>query len=168
MALQALARNEGDVAETASELINDEFQVPRSTLIEWMTETHAEQYHRIVDQLGNENERRVIAQAHNVTVRAGEVQADLVEHLATLLDTGKLRPELVPQSIRALTDARAKSVNSVLLLTGRSITGDTGGADVEAMTRLVEGLQSLGLVKIAPNIAATLGPEDVHEDRNGE
>lgn len=163
MALQAVARNQGDVELTARELINDEFQVPAATLIDWITETHAEQYSRIVDGLGAEQERRVIRQAQDTLVRAGEVQSELVEAIATQLHDGKIRPEVLPQSLRSITDVRAKSVNSLLLLTGRSVTGNTGEATVEAMTRLVNSLQGLGLVKVAPSIAATLGSEDVQE-----
>lgn len=163
MALQALARNQGDVELTSMELINDEFQVPVATLIAWMTETHSEQYTRIADGLGAEIERQVIRQAQDNMKRAGEIQADLLERVALIE-----RPELVSQALRAVTDARTKSTTALLLLTGRSITGNDGGATIEAMTRLVNSLQGQGLVKIAPSIAATLGPEDVHEITDGD
>lgn len=159
MTLQALARNEGDVSKTADELINEEFQVPAATLIEWITETHVEQYNRIADAIGAELERRAVQQAHKLIIKAGELQYDMVVRAGAIE-----RQELVPQALRALTDARRKGVNDVLLLTGRSITGASDAATVEAMTRLVTGLQGLGLIKVAPNIAATLNDADVVEE----
>lgn len=158
MALQALARNHGDVDLTARDLINDEFQVPAATLIDWMTDSHAEQYTRIAESLGAEIERSIIRQAQDNMHRAGQLQTDLLERVGRVQ-----REELLSQALRAVTDARSKSTNTLLLLTGRSITGNDGGATVEAMTRLVNSLQGLGLVKVAPSIAATLGDGDVEE-----
>lgn len=163
MALQALARNEGDVELTARELVNDEFMVPAATLIDWITETHVEQYERIYKAYGGERERRAVQQAHNLIVRTGELQATMIERVGEVT-----RPELVSQALRALTDARRKGVNDLLLLTGRSITGGSETATVEAMTRLVTGLQGLGLIKVSPTIAATLTDADVMEDDEPE
>lgn len=164
MALQQLARDEGDTVKTANRLINDEFMVPAATLVMWVTETHAEQYARIAEGIGAEQERQVIRQAQDTLVYAGTVQRKLVEEIEIKLTEGKIRPEALPQALRSVTDVRSKSTTSLLLLTGRSVTGNAGEATVEAMTRLVTSLQGLGLVKVAPSIAATLGSEDVIED----
>lgn len=167
MALQQLARNKGDIAATADELVNDEFQVPAATLVEWSTETHAEQYDRITKSLGYELERRAVQQAQEMIVRTGELQMEMIEEVGRIR-----RQELTPQALRALTDARRKGVNDVLLLTGRSITGGSEAATVEAMTRLVTGLQGLGLIKVAPSVALTLGDSEIVDeggaDANGQ
>lgn len=162
-ALQALARDNGDVEATAEKLIDDEFMVTAAVLYEWKTETHAEQYSRIVEALGAELERNAIIQLQRIVGRANDLKLGMMERVGEIT-----RPELVSQALRALSDVGAKSTNQLMQLTGRPVAGNAGDASVEAITRIVTGLQAAGLIKIAPSVVATLGPGDVEEVRDSD
>lgn len=162
MALTALVRDLGDVEKTASRLIADEFMVSADVLALWKTETHVEQYKRIEEHLGHEIERDAIMTAQHTIRRGGELRLALLERV------GKIeRQELVSQALRAVSDATRKATTELMLLTGRPIDGASNDASVEAMTRLVTGLQELGLVKVAPQIAVALDGDDVIEEPTG-
>jgi hypothetical protein len=159
MALTALVRDRGDVEVTAARLIGDEFMVSADTLAFWKTDTHAEQYKRLEEHIGRETERDAITTAQQVIKRGGELKLELLEYVGEIR-----RPELVSQALRAVSDATAKATTELMQLTGRPVSGASGDASLESMTRLVTGLQELGLVKLAPSIAATLTDADVIEE----
>lgn len=159
MALTALVRDHGDVEKTANRLIGDEFMVSADTLTLWKADVHAEQYRRLEEQLGREVERDAILRAQQIIRRGNELTLDLMERVGRIE-----RQELVSQALRAMSDATKKATTELMLLTGRPVTGASGDASVEAMLRLVTGLQETGLIKIAPGIAETLTDADVIED----
>lgn len=159
MALSALVRDHGDVEKTANRLIGDEFMVSADVLAVWKADTHAEQYRRLEEQLGREIERDAIGTLQHTIRRAGEIRLDLLERVALIE-----RPELVSQALRAVSDAGRKATTELMLLTGRPVNGASGDASVEAMTRLVTGLQELGLVKLAPSIAETITDAQVVDE----
>jgi hypothetical protein len=163
LALQALARDFGDVDKTADRLINDEFQVPAETLYLWKTEVHAEQYNRLLDNMGHELERSAIQQLQQRITRTNELAMEMAERVGEIT-----RAELTPQALRALTDASAKASTELMQLTGRPINGAAGDGSIENMLRVISGLQSAGFLKVAPSVAAfTLDAESVTEETNG-
>jgi hypothetical protein len=155
-ALQALARDFGDVDKTAERLIADEFQVSAETLHLWKTETHAEQYKRLLENMGHELERSAIQQLQQRITRTNELAMEMAERVGQIQ-----RQELTPGALRALTDASAKATTELMQLTGRPTAGD---GSIENMLRLISGLEGAGFLKIAPSVAYTLRPEDVTED----
>lgn len=159
MALQALARDFGDVEKTAERLIGDEFMVSPDTLWLWRVDLHAEQYTRIVDNLGTELERNAITQLQQRIVRTNELAMTMAERVGEVT-----RAELVSQALRALTDASAKASTELMQITGRPVSGNAGDASVEAMSRLLNGLAGAGLIKIAPSIAFSLDPSQIQEE----
>lgn len=161
-ALTALVRDHGDVEVTAGRLIGDEFMVSADTLALWKADTHAEQYRRLEEQLGREIERDAIMRTQQIIKRSGELKLELLERVGAIT-----RQELVPQALRAVSDAGAKATTELMQLTGRPVSGASGDASVDAMLRLVTGLQETGLIKIAPSVAATLTDADVVEESHG-
>lgn len=159
MALQALARDYGDVEKTADRLINDEFQVPAETLWQWKQDTHAEQYNRLLDVMGHELERSAIQQLQQRITRTNELVETMAERVGEVT-----RPELVSQALRALTDASAKATTELMQLTGRPTNGAAGDGSIEGMIRLISGLESAGFLKVAPSVALTLDPSQVQDD----
>lgn len=150
-ALRQLALDFGDVETTSERLIDDEFQVSALTLLEWKLDLHAEQYQRIAEQLGLERERNAIGQLQEIVVRANELKLPMMERVGEIT-----RAELVPQALRALSDAGAKATAQLMQLTGRPLDGKAGDASVDSMIRLVTGLQGAGLLNIAPPVAEAI------------
>lgn len=163
IALRALARDHGDVDKTAERLLDDgegfeSFMVPAGTLDLWKNETHAEQYKQLVERMGAELERDAVIHLQRTITRANRARDDLIERVSQIE-----RPELVSQALRAISDASAKSTNQLMQLTGRPVAGAAGDASVEAITRVVKGLEAAGLISVSPRVSATLTPEDVEE-----
>lgn len=162
LALQALARDFGDVDKTADRLVNDEFQVPAETLYLWKTESHAEQYNRLLENMGHELERTAIQQLQHRITRVNELAMEMAERVG-----GIQRQELTPAALRALTDASSKASTELMQLTGRPINGAAGDGSVENMLRLIAGLESSGFLKVAPSVAYTLDPSEIKEEKFG-
>jgi hypothetical protein len=156
MALTALVRDRGDVEVTAARLIGDEFMVSADTLALWKTDTHAEQYKRIEEHIGRETERDAITTAQQTSSAAASCKLELLERVGEIRAPGAR----LPGAARRVNDATAKATTELMQLTGRPVNGNAGDASVEAMTRLVTGLQELGLVKLAPSIAETISDAD--------
>lgn len=147
-ALLALAHNSGDAEKTAEELHDADFQVSKADLLLWKHDVHAEQYKRLAKAVGLDHEERTAATLRETIAETSRIKRDL---LAKVEETAK-RPELAGHALRAVTDAEAKSVNSLLALTGRPTDGrQDGGA--ESMARLVMGLVDRGLVSMAPGLS---------------
>lgn len=158
MALQALARDHGDVDRTAERLLNDEFQVPAETLYLWKTELHAEQYNRLLENMGHELERTAIQQLQHRIARVNELTMDMAERVGQIQ-----RQELTAGALRALTDASAKATTELMQLTGRPVNGAAGDGSIENMLRVIAGLEGSGFLRVAPSVAYTLHPDQVTE-----
>lgn len=147
-ALLALASNGGDASVTAAELIDDGFKVSKADLLLWKHDLHKEQYARLERDVGLDNERRTVETLRQTIAETAAMKQGLLEKVNKTAD----RPELAGHALRAITDAEAKSVNSLLALTGRPTDGrHDGGA--ESMARLVMGLAERGLVSLAPGLS---------------
>lgn len=150
-ALLALAANGGDAKATAEQLHDGDFMVTEATLLLWKHETHSERYARLETELAHERERRTVSVLQETITETARIKKDLLEKVEKTAE----RPEYAGHALRAITDAEAKSVNSLLALTGRPTDGrQDGGSD--AMTRLVLGMAERGLIRLADGL--TLEP----------
>lgn len=156
-ALQALARNNGDIAATADELIDDEFMVSRADLAYWQSE-HPEQFQQHLRAVMSSREQEAAAKATEIVKEGGDLELKLMREVATIRN-----PQLMPQALRAITYARSKNTTILMQLTGRPVDGKQD-ASADAMAAFVQGMAERGLIAIAPEVAATLGPGDVVEE----
>lgn len=145
LALLRLAQNGGNIDVTADELIDDRFQVPAATLELWMLDTHGEQYKRIEKALGSRREENAVARLRRIIERTSELRVDMIE------DVGKIDDQrLLPQALRALSDAEAKSTTMLLQLTGRPVSGDRQGQGTVALAR---AMVEAGFLRLAPGVS---------------
>lgn len=143
-ALTRLAYNDGNVELTASELIDDEFMVPEDTLRAWQLDEHQAQYKQLAGGIADQLEADVVAKLRKNAKRIGELQEDMIEAVGRIDD-----PRLMPNALRALSDAKAKSTNELLQLTGRPTNGTAAGSLVE----LTQALMASGLLVAAPGVS---------------
>lgn len=148
LALLRLARNGGNIELTADELIDDRFQVPRDTLQTWMLDTHAEQYRRIEKELGERKEENAIARLRTIIEKTSALRVDMVDEVGRISDQ-----RLLPQALRALSDAEAKSTTMLLQLTGRPVNGDRHGT---SLGELAATMIAAGFIR--PTEGITLEP----------
>lgn len=146
MALMSLVANGGDVKATAEELIDDEFQVPVTTLRTWKDRTHAERYRELELKYGEELERMTIEKLRRNADRAAQIEAELLEEIARGVPM-----EQRAQALRAVADSRSKSVDKLLAMTGRDPGGRGGETDLVGLMR---SLAAKGLVKVNVELGA--------------
>lgn len=156
--LMRLAANRGDVEKTADEIIDDEFMVPADTLRYWKLEEYGEQYKRLEREIGQELETQAIAQLRSTVQRTGELQADLLEEVGAIR-----QPALMPNALRALSDAKAKGTNELLQLTGRPTNGGSSGS----LGELAAALVNAGLLVPAAGLQLE-APTPVPNEADGE
>ena len=147
-ALMQLVANGGNLKKTADELIDDEFQVPESTLRYWRDEAHREQYRRLEDEYGRQLEQEAISAARLLIFEAQSAERELVQKIHGRLP--QMDPREMPQALRALTDAKAKAVDRVLSMTGRPVHGQV--ATTSDIVTLVEQMAAKGLVRLAAGV----------------
>lgn len=148
--LMRLAAEHGDVEAVAEVLIDDEFQVPADTLRLWMLDTHAEQYKRYERDAGTGHERLAIARLRETIARSAQLEADMLEQVATITN-----PALQPNALRAIADVKSKATTELLQLTGRPVSGAREGS-ADAMGNLVRHMLEKGYLKAADGV--TLEP----------
>jgi len=83
--------------------------------------------------------------------RASEIEADLLEKVGGITDKNML-----PQALRAVADAKTKSIDGLVKLTGRD--GQDAADDFTAMLR---GMASDGFLKL--NVSLEAGPRSSDE-----
>jgi ATP:corrinoid adenosyltransferase len=149
-ALMQLVANGGNLKRTTNELIDDEFQVPESTLRYWRDEEHSEQYRRLDDEYGRRLESEAIDAARQLIAKSDDLQHDLLDQIKSKLDEGKLDTRDLGQTLRAATDTKAKNVDRLLALTGRPVHGQVAGAS--DIVTLVEQMIAKGYVRAAAGI----------------
>lgn len=142
-ALTRLALTGGNVQAVADELVDDEFMVPADTLRHWMLDAHAEQYKRLERELADRHERATVATLRETVEEVSRLKLAKAREVAAIT-----RPELLPQALRALSDAENKSVKELLALTGRPVDGKSDGSS-DSMTRLLIGMVDKGFIKPA-------------------
>lgn len=156
-ALLQLVANGGNAARTAEQLHDGDFMVTESTLRSWKNDLHAEQYRRLEAEHGKELEREAVEQARLTVQRVGELERDVVERIGKALageDGLRLDTRDLPQTLRSLTDTKAKSIDRVLALTGRPVQPkDPGAGDV---VKLLEAMAAKGYLRLAAGVE--LGP----------
>lgn len=157
-ALQALARHNGDLQATADDLIDEAFMVEPIAL-QQMLDEHPEQYAQAVRVMRAEREGQAASMATEIIKRGGEIELALLEELALIKN-----PNLLPQVMRAVTYSRSKNTTILMQLTGRPVDGKQD-ASTDAMSAFVQAMAERGLIAIAPEVAATLGPGDVQEEK---
>jgi hypothetical protein len=157
-ALMQLVANGGNVKRTAEELIDEEFQVPETTLRAWKNDVHAERYRQLEDAYGSELEAEAVQAARLRLQRAAEIEGDLLER------AGEVRtPELVPQALRAVADVKSKSGNLLMQLTGRpTAPKDTGNGDV---IKLLQTMADRGYLSLAAPVAKSIEGSATEETR---
>lgn len=149
LALLRLVANDGDVTQTASELIDERFQVTEDTLRLWKVDVHREQYRRLMQQHALALEEEAVAQARDTIRRVGELSGDLIERVGLIRDSRE-----APNALRAMSDARAKAINGLLQLTGRPVDGkQPASTGAEALMQMVDR----GYLRLAPGV--TLSPD---------
>lgn len=165
-ALMQLVANRGNVRKTAEELVDDGFQVPESTLRAWKNDVHSEQYTRLEEQYGKELEREAIEMARSTMLRTANLETRVLDRIDDLLDPdkpGTIDARDLPQTLRSLTDTKAKTTDRLLSLTGRPVQPkDPAGND---LAQLVLGMVDRGLVRLAAGVefngeTKTLPPAD--------
>lgn len=160
-ALMQLVANGGNVKRTSEQLVDDDFQVPESTLRLWKNETHSEQYTRLEEQYGKELEREAVEIARGTMLRAAGLEELVLDKIAARLDEDKIDARDLPTVLRSLTDTKAKTTDRLLALTGRPVQPkDPAGND---LVQLVLGMIDRGLVRAAAGVEFTpqqLSPAD--------
>ena len=147
-ALMQLVANAGNVAATARDLIDDEFQVPEPTLRIWKNERHAEQYRRLEERYGQELEALAVEAARRNIQLAGEKKRALLERV----NPEKVDERDLPQMLKAVTDAEAKGTQGLLQLTGRP-TNPQGSQGSEDVVKLLNKMIEAGYVGLAPGVS---------------
>lgn len=112
--------------------------VTYQTICQWKRETHFAQYREIEERYGRELEELLVVQARANAMRAGEIEAELIEKMLTVEGRD------APQALRAITDAKTKNVDKMLSLTGRP-SQITESRDMGA---ILESLARLNVIKV--------------------
>jgi hypothetical protein len=158
--LMRLVANQGNCARTASELIDDDFQVPRETLARWKTDLYAEQYRRLEDQHGKELEQEAVEQARLNIQLAGQKKRTLLEQVPD-----KPPVDQIAALLKAVTDAESKGVQGLLQLTGRP-TNPQGNSATNDVVQLLQKMKEVGFVSFAPGVS--IEPVKVRNEASGE
>lgn len=149
-ALMQLVANNGNVHKTSEQLIDDDFQVPESTLRLWKNDLHAEQYTRLEGEYGKELEREAIDIARATMLRTAKLEDQVLDVIEAKLADGKIDTRDLPQTLRSLTDTKAKTTDRLLSLTGRPVQPkDPAGND---LVQLVLGMIDRGYVRAAAGV----------------
>lgn len=141
-ALMALVANAGNVAKTCRDLGDD--APAQATLRKWSQDTHAEQYRRLEKDYGEQLEQMAVAQARQMVVKAGEIEAQLLDEM------GGMPREMKPQALRAVADSKAKNIDKMLALTGRPVAPKSNdGGDI---VKLMQSMVDKGWLKMAAGV----------------
>lgn len=150
-ALEALAENAGNYAQTAEELRSDEenpLEIRAATLRTWRTETHVEQYRKLEENLGFEMEQTAVAKQRKLINKADEKLDKLLDKL------DDVPADKAPEALRAAGDVKSKSSNTLMQLTGRPTNPrDNSSSDI---VDLLKHMVDRGYLNLAPDVAASV------------
>jgi len=158
MALAQLVADKGNTATTAQVLINDEFQVSEATLRRWRDDLHAEQFKRLQIRHGENLEQVAIEQARANLQLAGDKKRALLERI----DPENTPTDQLAATLKAVTDAEAKSTTGLLQLTGRP-TNPTGDQSAGAVVDLLKTMAERGYLALAPGVSIEAPKRVVNE-----
>ena len=132
--LMALIEAGGNAAQAAKNYT----AVSEATLRNWRNDTHAQRYRDLEATYVKEVEGELIAQARENAHRAGEIERQLIEDMASVGDRDK------PAALRAITDAKTKNVDKYLTLTGRP----SAIVEQRDIGSILESLSRLNVLKV--------------------
>lgn len=145
-AVHALAVSGG--SPTGAQRLLD-FPISADTLARWRDETHAQRYADSLTKVQRDIESDTIVNLRTLAKRATEIEAELLER------AGQVQFERdVPSALRAVSDTRAKAVDKLMVLTGRSPESGEVGGDLRS---LLDGMAAKGLISL--NVSLTLDKE---------
>lgn len=141
-ALTELVAQDGNVARTVR-VLNDDENAPhpeQGTLRKWRDE-FTELYAEIERTHAQVVEQEITSMLRTRVHRAAEIEGDMLEKIADSKHD-------LPQALRAVTDVRHKSVDSLMKLTGR----DKDSGRTEDLTSMVSAMEAKGIVKLTVNL----------------
>lgn len=144
--MKALAESGGNVRRAAELLAFEwevDFEVPAwKTLERWRDQDYAEQYRDLARRQTEATEERTVEALRATALRASEIEAGLLERLPTVDD------KELPAALRAAADVKAKSVDKLLAMTGRS----PDRVPEHSIEQLLAGLAAKGLARVNVNL----------------
>lgn len=146
LVLQAMAECQGNVKLASDMLVFDwevDFDPPSwKTMERWVKEDYAERYQDLVRRKIAKTEDETVDKLRSTALRAAEVEAGLLERLSGVDDKD------LPSALRAAADVKAKSVDKLLAMTGRS----PDRPPEHSMEQLLAGLAARGLARVNVNL----------------
>jgi hypothetical protein len=146
-ALAILVAHRGSPMEAAAACADEGIQIKPYLLSNWKNNVHAEQYRRIEERYGQELEQQIIAEKRDNAHLAGQKKRALLERI----DPEKVTPSDLPNLLKAVTDAEAKSTNGLLQMTGRP-TNPQGQHDAGEVVKLLQTMAERGYLALAPGV----------------
>lgn len=138
--LTALIASAGNASEAARLLKRDGvLDVASTTLTIWRDE-YPELYADLEKQHQRWIEEEFIDTLRARARRAAEIEADLMERVAQVD-----QPRDVPNALRAITDAKSKSIDAVMKLTGQDRSGESQSSSLE---QTLKQLAANGTIKV--------------------
>jgi transposase-like protein len=102
--------NLNQAAETSS--------IPASTIKTWRDRSETELYSQLSRELGAQIDEQITAQVRETVVSLGQIERKLIARLDDEVDSIHARD--LPNALKSVADAKAKSTDKMLLLTGRA------------------------------------------------